>query len=181
MNIYTFHHPEGYAFVVPDTPADMSLIQTLDGSPKISSLQPPCLRLVAKDSNGEPYEPSDMPWLLASVPVLRPRAVDALRAVLTEHGELLPVVCRDADLVLFNCTTIRDALDLERSSVKWAKDGRRIIWISSYAFLASNVEGASVFKIPQMRGSPVLFGDGVLLEARLASLQGVGVRKVWEG
>ena len=64
-----------------------------------------------------PY--NDFPSMGHSYPVFSARAVDVLRDVLEGNGELLPLVTSVGDYSYFNCTTVADIIDRDRSELTY--------------------------------------------------------------
>jgi hypothetical protein len=62
------------------------------------------MRILSFADDGTALEPADLPWLGEHLLILKPRAVDALWDLYLSVGELLPLACRDADLVVWNVT-----------------------------------------------------------------------------
>jgi len=70
---------------------------------------------------------------------------------LRSYGEFLPVICDDAEIVLYNPTRVIDALDERRSVLSRFQSGR-IMMIDKHVFHADKIADVDVFKLP-MRAS----------------------------
>lgn len=149
----------------------------INGEPRAKSWRSPTMQLVRED-RGRVLTASGSPWLGSSALIFRSSIAERLRPLLESHGELLPLACKDADLVVFNATNVIDALDEGASSVM-RLDGGKIMRVKRYVFRAERLQGAAVFKIPNLRVSPT-FVSRAFIDAWEAS-QAVGLRftQVW--
>jgi hypothetical protein len=113
-------------------------------------------------------------------PVLKDPASRALSPALLTDGELLPLACDDAQLVVFNVTTVLDALDLDQSDVVRFPSSGRIMKVRSHAF--RSIPGdVRAFKVPELlSGGTVFVTEEVVAAAAGASLRGVGFELLWE-
>jgi hypothetical protein len=180
MKIYEFQVVEGYEWVLPVNQGDFEVFRGFDGLPRSQSWRPIAVRLIKK-SDDRLLAASDVPWLGKHAPVLRRKALEAMSDLLRADGEVLPLACPEADLNVFNATRVLDALDEERSSlVKFPSSGRTMT-IKEHAFRPAALDGANLFKIPQMLRGSVIVTDQVVKRVEGARLRGVAFRKVWEG
>lgn len=167
-------------WAVPANVGDNDVLATFDGRGRALGWRPLAFRLLTRDEQGRAQKYSDFPWYGEHAPVLRARAADALRPLLSSYGELLPLACDDAELEVLNVTRVVSALDLERSEVVRFQSSGRVMAIESYAFHPEAVQGVQVFKIPDLRSSPVFFAEDVVDYIRAAGLEGVGFTCVWK-
>lgn len=77
------------------------------------------------------------------------RAAELLRPLLEPHGELLPMEWAEGRLVAFNVLTVFDAIDPERSTIRYLKSDKWS-WIDQAAWRYDVIGNAAIFKIPQM-------------------------------
>lgn len=178
MRIYQLAVLEGYEWVLPKRKQDHETL-TFDGTPRGTIWGPVPVELLRQDEDGKKLSQSDLPWLGAHAPVLRPRAVAALGGLLSRYGELLPLACADAELQIFNATSVVDALDLDRSEVVRFADGE-LMTVALHVFRPDAVDDVHVFKVPQLPRGPVFFSDELVGLAERADLIGVGFRLLWE-
>lgn len=181
MTIYEFEPQDGYEWVVPIDESDFEVFRSFDATSRVTSWQPIRMKLLMEDEFGRPFLTSDVPWLGKHAPVLREKAASALRPVLAGRGEMLPLECDSASLVVFNATTVIDALDLDKSELVTFPSSGRIMKVKSHVFRPNSVRGVQAFKVPQLLRGSVFVSDEVVSAARGAGLQGVGFRQVWEG
>lgn len=181
MKIYEFEVQEGYEWVVPVHEADFEIFRGFDGTARVPDWRAIRMELVTADEHGRPFVPSDIPWLGEHAPVLRERAVSALAPALTGSGEMLPLECADVDLVVFNTTTVLDALDLDRSELVMFPSTGRIMKVKSHVFRPERLQGVHAFKVPELLRGSVFLTDEVVSAAQAAGLRGVGFRLLWEG
>ncbi len=181
MRVFEFAAKKGFEWVLPMKDADFRAFRRFGGNPKRAGWLPIRMRLVTTDENGRPLSQSDMPWLGEHAPVLRERAVSALGALLNENGELLPLECPGASLVVFNATRVVNALDLERSRIARFPSSGQIMNVESFAFDDSRLSNERVFKVPELLNDAVFVTEHVVEAVRKNDLKGVGFKLVWDG
>ena len=180
MRIYEFEVQEGYEWVVPLDEEDFDVFRSFDGSVRAEVWRPIPMRLITEDEQGRSLRSSDVPWLGEHAPVLRQEASVSLAAALANDGEVLPLLCDQASLVVFNTTTVLDALDLDRSAVIRFPSTGRIMKVTSHVFRPERLQGVRAFKVPELLRGSVFVTDEVVSAAEAARLDGVGFRLVWE-
>jgi hypothetical protein len=96
---------------------------------------------------------NDFPCIaLSKIPAFSKRAVDALGEMLTDNGELLPLVSDTGEYFAYNVLTKIDCLD-ERNT-RYMRPGERnaaLMLVESFAFHESKLAGATIFRIPQQQ------------------------------
>jgi hypothetical protein len=176
-----FYQPlvhEGYEWINTLDPSDYEKLSSFDGSPRAADWKPVAVRRVRADER-QPGLASDFPWLGSHALIMRKRAVVALRGMFEAHGELLPLVTSDeVKLVVFNVTTVLDALDEERSSVERFPSTQRIMRIKKVAFRPTLVRGVDVFRLPH-RMSATYVSRRFVDAANAAGLVGLDFNQVW--
>jgi Immunity protein family (Imm11) len=120
----------------------------------------------------------DSPSLIPGVPIFSQRAVEALRDLLEANGELFPTKINSENYFIFNVTHVADVLDEPNSELSRFKDGR-VFYIDCYSFVAKELKGLSVFKIPQMVVGDVYVTDAFVERADSAGLKGFWFLPVW--
>ncbi|HEV8580065.1 MAG TPA: DUF1629 domain-containing protein [Thermoanaerobaculia bacterium] len=153
------------------------LTSRLNGEPRGETWTPPVMELIHEDE-GRRLSESDSPWLGSDALIFRPRAVAALGQLLRDNGELLPLVCPEAELWLFNVTNVIDALDQEASQIVRFEDGC-IMWIKRHVFRPEILRGENVFKLHGPRVSETFVSDRFVQQWKSSGLKGVEFREVW--
>jgi len=176
--IYVPAVQEGFEWVLPVDEADHEVFRGLDGTPRRDRWKPVRVYRLTESPTGAPLAESDLPWLASHVLVLREKAVAAFPA-LTDHGELLPLECPDADLWVFNALRLIDAVDENASTLVRFSSGR-ILNIERHVFHPDRVQDVEVFKLPQMPRGWLYVTDDFVSRAASAGLRGVGFEQVWE-
>ncbi|MEM9490682.1 MAG: DUF1629 domain-containing protein, partial [Myxococcota bacterium] len=170
MNIYQPIGADDYECVVCCDSEDYDVFDEFDGSPRSATWRPIAVRRYPGDE-GERGLPSDFPWMVSDVLVLRERAVIALRDMLDRHGELLPLDDHDGvGLVAYNVHTV-DALDESRSGILRIPGSPRIMDIERPAFIESAVRGLDIFRLPY-RAMPTYVSQGFVDRVASAGLVG---------
>jgi hypothetical protein len=149
----------------------------INGVPRLSTWKPIAMEIIHEDE-GQRLLESDSPWLGSDALIFRAKAIDALGSLLRESGELLPLVCDEAELWLFNPTRVVDALDEAASDTERVPTGR-IVWINRYVFKPEVLRGIDIFKISTLRVSPVFLGERFVERWTSAGLKGLEFVKVW--
>lgn len=178
MKVYEPGVRPGFEWVLPVHDTDNEYLWSLDGTPRRGTWQPVAVSRLTTNDDGSPRTEADLPWLGGHVLVLRPAAVAVLGSLLEQHGELLPLSCSDADLWLYNTTTVVDALDEDRSELVKFDDGT-ILAVERYEFRAAAI--APVFKVPQLLRGPLFVSDEFTAAVTAAGLTGLELTEVWQG
>src|SRR4030095_15624246 len=117
MTIYNPSYADGYEFCQPVDRRDFKKIRRfVDGSPHADSWKPIEVK-VLHDFRGRQLKRSDCPWYGRYALIFRESVVAALGPLFLAHGELLPLACKEANLMLFNITRMLPAIDEAASGV----------------------------------------------------------------
>lgn len=177
MIYYITDTPE-YEFIDCITSEGYRIFRYFDGTPRAENWHPIPVERVLTDDDGSPLLPADLLWLSASEVFMRTREMDALRDLLEEGGEVLPLATRDGvELSVLNVTRVLDALDEERSTVERFDDGT-LMFIVAPAFHESIVRDVPFFKLPHF-GSEIFAGDAFVQRVRDAGLVGIAFTPAW--
>ncbi len=149
MNVFALRPDcNRYQNLVCTSEKDWTILRQFDQGRLIESWTPLSVEVLRDNKFNRNLPPSDFPRLVAAILVFSPRAVNILRGMLEENGEILPLSCNEGEYYAFNVTTFVDALDESNSEVKRFKDGG-IMRVLRYVFFPDKLRGASIFKIPQ--------------------------------
>ena len=113
-------------------------------------------------------------------PAFSERAVDALRPLLEVNGELLPVKSNTKTrFFLFNVLTFSDAIDLDRSEVRFFSGSPPSVrWVDHFEFDRKKVSGLSIFRLRIWPGR--VFMTNVFVDrVKSFGLRGVRFIKAW--
>jgi hypothetical protein len=169
---------EGYELCHPVKQDDFERINVeINGTPRNPDWKPIPVRLVREDQGLELLS-SDSPWLGSCALIFRARAVEALDTLLRQYGELLPLACSEADVLIYNPIRVIDALDEKASSVLRFSDGR-IMMIKRHLFRYDIVQDVDVFKIPNLRVSPTFVSQRFIEAWEASGLKGLEFKEVW--
>lgn len=174
MTIYDPVCAEGYGLCRPVHDGDHATIARLiNGSPRAIGWTPIAMRLLhAESRTGRTFKRSDCPWYRGDALIFRKSVVAALGSLLREHGELLPLACTEAELVIYNVTRVLPAIDESASGVKYDEDGE-ITTVRHVVFRPDVIAGKDIFKVAKLRVSPTLVTQRFVDLWRAAGLQGV--------
>jgi hypothetical protein len=112
------------------------------------------------------------------MPAFSERAVDALRDFLEPNGELLPLTTQLGSYYAYNLTTIVDALDLQRSRIRWLRKPITAIEIERFEFIEKKLVGRSIFHLPQ-EPTIAYVAQSFVFRAQANGLRGMNFKKVW--
>lgn len=176
---YTPLPPEaGFELCQPVEGKDFETLNlALAGVEKGEGYRTPPMHLIRKDGRKSLAE-SDSPWLGGHALIFRERASEALRSILEPCGELLPVDCRDASLLIYNVTRVIDALDESSSELVRFSSGR-VMGITRYAFRPELIAGVDAFKIPNLRVSRTFLSARFVQAWKDNGLRGLDFQQVW--
>lgn len=176
--VYVPRSAEAYELCQPCQKDDYERINVmLDGTPRAGSWAPIAVRIVHEDG-GQSLEESDSPWLGSHALVLRPRALEQVRQLLSSRDEVLPLLCDEAVLHILNPMCLETALD-EAASTVWRLKSGRIARISRHVFRVPEVQGRHAFKIQSLRVSPTYVSGDFVRLWRNAGLRGLEFDEVW--
>lgn len=171
---------DGYELCQPVNQEDFETINAqVNGAPREAGWKPIRMRLVRQDE-GRSLVESDAPWLGSHALIFRPRAIEALAPFLREYGEILPLICHEAAVSVYNPTRVLDALDEGSSRLQRLRSGR-VMMVQDYVFRATEVSDIPVFKIPTLRVSPTFVTQRFVELWRTSGLRGLEFRQVWTG
>lgn len=180
MKVFEIAPAGGHELVHPVFENDFEyFITQINGARRRETWSPIPVKLVRDCPVEGQLREADVPWHGSHVLVLKRRAAELLGPFLRDYGELLPLDCADAQMVVFNPTTILDALDEAGSKVSRFKDGR-IMLIDRYAFRSEILNDADIFKIRDSRISPIFFSEGAVKIWKKSKVTGIDFKQVWE-
>jgi hypothetical protein len=180
MNIYTPIPVERSELVQPSfTEGTEFFSAQINGERRSGSWSGVEVKLVCRDERGVALGSVDSPWLSSHALVIKRQAANLLGTFLRDYGELLPLRCVEADLLVYNPTLVLDALD-EGASDVWRSNAGRVIRINRHVFRHQVVEGADIFKIPNLRVSPVFLSHRAVKIWRDSGVTGIDFKEVWK-
>jgi len=135
------------------------------------------MELIHEDQ-GKRLLQSDSPWLGSHALIFRPTAISALGTLLYSNGELLPLLCPEAELSIFNATHVLDALDQAVSDILRLPTGK-LIWIKRHVFRPEVVLGVDVFKITGTEVSQTFVSERFVRTWKSSGLRGLEFQEVW--
>jgi len=155
--------------------SDFRVLSDLNEGPIGAAWEPLPAEWIEDDLNaGKPK--CDFPTL-GTTPTFSQRAVDKLLDLLVENGELLPLGLTDERYFVYNATRQVNALDEDRSELVRFSSGR-IMDIKRYAFRPEQLQSATIFRLPQVRGA-VFVTDRFVERVAEAGLTGFDFAEVW--
>ncbi|WP_145391546.1 imm11 family protein [Stieleria neptunia] len=123
---------------------------------------------------------NDFPCIALSIPAFSGRAVEAIRDLLEENGELLPVDFEGQCYFAYNVTTkLTDALDRKKSKIDWmpGKDATALE-VERYAFSPEKLRGQSIFRLAE-DPAVILVTDVFAQRVTDHGLNGFDLQPVW--
>ncbi|WP_219232396.1 hypothetical protein, partial [Austwickia sp. TVS 96-490-7B] len=131
------------------------------------------------------YLPSLVSEVASRYLILRDQAIDSLSGLLEPYGELLPLSCDEAEMMIWWPQVVVDCLNDDKSDngdLLWAPDRSRILIIDFPVFRPELVPQTGAFILPQPKYPNLVFFTEELVEKMLATGDTVGVhfRKMWD-
>lgn len=156
---------------------DIHISFSFNGTSLAARWRPYAVRPITEEFPGQ-TEVGDF-TRLGTIPVFSERAVTVLGALLSRHGELLPLTCSgcSAAYYAYNVTTVIDALDRELTKAEWF-DSDRIMDVERYAFQPGLLGSAEIFKIPQ-QSAPLFVTHAFIELLSRSGLVGFSPKLVW--
>lgn len=133
---------------------------------------------IVREDEGKTLVQSDVPWFGSNVFVFRSHRIEKIRNFLTQFGELLPVECQGESLEFYNVTNVVDALNEDASDVARFSGGD-IFRVEKYVFHLEALKGQHVFKIPNLRVSPIYLDEGFVTTWKEHGLSGLDFEELW--
>ena len=149
----------------------------VNGFTRSKEWEPIEVEIIHEDESGKLCY-SDAPWLGSHAPIFRRRTLSLLEDLLRGHGEFLPLACEEEDLYVFNVTRLINALDVQNSTVSRFSSGK-LMRITQYSFHEDRLHGAVLFKIPDLRVSPVFCSQIFVDSWRSAGFTGLDFPLIW--
>ena len=180
MKIYQLHEDfDRYEVLSYSNPQDSMRIQNWFCGKPIGERWVPLRVEILRDKEHKDRPSSDFPGFGAGKPTFSHRAVEALRDLLADNGELLPLDCKDGNYWVFNVTRVIDGLDEENSDVERFSSGR-IMAVERFAFYPDKVRDLSIFKIPQFPKGGAYVTDSFTNRVKSANLTGFAFDLLWD-
>lgn len=177
MIVYEPLVTNGYEWVNCADAEDYEVFNNFDGTARGKEWRPVLVRRVRADHSQDMKE-SDFPWLGSWALVMRKAATDALRNILEESGEILPLQTDDGvELSVLNAQVV-DALDEASSDIMRLPSSNRIMLVKKPVFLENPIKGLDVFRLPH-RASSTYVSDEFVKRVKEAGLRGLTFNKVW--
>ena len=182
MNIFKLYPACNlYQNLIFSSKGDWAIIKKFDGRKLLPSWIEPAVEVLRDKKFNRNLPPSDFTTLAPGVPVFSSRAVNVLKDILQENGEILPLSCSEGEYFVFNVTTFIDALNESASEVERFKSDGSIMQINKYVFFGDRLAGATIFRIPQFPRAEVYITDKfrkLVIDNRLVGFKFVNL---WEG
>ena len=113
---------------------------------------------------------------LQIVPFFSEKAIKALKEVMGDNVEYLPVTGEASKFTIVNVIKVIDALDMEKSELKIFDDGK--IWgYKKLVIKAENVASDNIFKVTQFPRALVIVSDKFKRIVEEAGLKGFAFKK----
>ncbi len=182
VRVYQIDSPGGFHWINPADSDDFERLR-FDGTSRGPSWVPVKMELITNDGErgGESTdEYTSFPWRGQDQLALRDEAIDKVGPLLEPYGELLALECEGMRVAVFNCLTVVDALDEDKSELDYLRSSGRLHKIRSYVFRSDVVEGLGVFMVSQQPGGPLLFTDALVDEVAGTGLSALRFNAVWD-
>ncbi len=153
--------------------------------PLLKTWQPLSLRFVTEEEHDcDPPKgyarDSDCPWVLgALLMVMSERAKGAVDDLVSPYVEWLPLIVEGRPYFAMHVLNRLDALDVERSDVKWFEAGG-IMKVEHFVFKRDVVEGECVFTMDEPSPFDIFVNEQIVNRINESSLKGFEFIRVWD-
>lgn len=157
VRVYRPTVPDGYEWAIPVEAGSSEILVTAgreDGVPWAI----PELHLLRVVDGSKQLRRAVLPWLGSFALVLRDEAIDTIGPLLSDYGQLLPLLSPDARLSLFAARLVPGAISLEKSEIVRSSDGE-IMYFQRPVFNDEVIAEAGAFKLPEMPRGDVYFTE----------------------
>src|SRR5262245_53475280 len=125
MKIFTAAPATRHELVHPVDSADWeTLYKLLDGRSQTKNWQSIAVTIIKEEHDGSPFAETASPWLGSFALVFKQDALIRLGNYLSRIGEILPLICSQEPLYVWQPVNIIDALDVGASEVRRFRTGR---------------------------------------------------------
>ena len=133
---------DNYENVITNGTPDLDFLSSFDGRRKEAEWD---ILSVARMYGNR--DMSNTPGFSPHILIVDEKAYDALKDVLKNDAEFLPVELEGKRLYILNVIKVLDCIDYDKSEYKTFRDGKRIMRFKKYAFIESAIVGNEIFKI----------------------------------
>ena len=134
---------EEYENLIPKKSFTFEEIISFDGRKHLENWKPLSVKRMEPEKG---LELGDAPGFTL-MPVLSERAVNCLLPLIRENVEILSLGFDEGEYFGVNTITVLEALDYGKSEYRTFRDGKRIMVIEEYVFIAEKVKDVPIFKI----------------------------------
>ena len=179
MNVWKTSVVEGYEWAMGIEEHDRTALTDIFRRRSSKSWPEARVKLLREDE-GQHFKEADFPWYSSTVIVLRSRVMPVIQEILLKHGELVPLVCDEAELFGYNCTTVLDALDHSLARMKYFSSSGRFWRVDRHVFVPERLKGINLFRLPEYEnGGPIYVSDAFRQLVFDSGLTGLGFKLVW--
>jgi hypothetical protein len=177
--VYKLRYGEKYEWLLPVQERDFAQLR-FDGHPIASSWEPLEMKRLRVSEQGQHLTAGDFYACSGGdMLVFNEKARSGVGQELERFGELLPLSCEGQRFWTLNVTSFVDALDVEQSHVVRASDTGGVLMIRRPVFKAAALDGAGLFKVPQMPRGAIYATQAFAEKLRRTDLVGLELVQVW--
>jgi hypothetical protein len=127
--------------LVPVEELSLDEIQSFNGSSKMKLWKPIAVKKM------EDKELSNAPGFYSHIPVFDKIALDAVKDLIKDGAETLPLLCTEGEFYAINVIEVLDCINYNKAKFKTFRDGKRIMRFIEYEFIKNVVNRKHIFKI----------------------------------
>lgn len=155
--IYKVLCEDDYEIINPVNQNDYDLLRLLNGTPKKNMWKDFTITFESADK-GKKKKPSDFPWYMSTVLILKEHVVTKMQDFFLKNGELLPIHSTDNQrLYAFNCNVI-NALDEQKSDIIRLQSTGKIVLVKKIVFKNEENIQNDIFRL-NYNASPTFVTD----------------------
>jgi hypothetical protein len=182
MPIYNPVGKDGFEELLPTDDSGYQVVreQLYTGRPARDVWKPVEMKLFRTSERGKKLRESDAPFAGMDVLFLRKTAADALRDILRDDCEILPVRCAEDDFVVLNPLVAVDALDEVKSQIHRSPSGV-IMDIREHVLDPRRLPKSAIFLLSTTPVSATYVTDEFVAAWKSHELRGLDFDVVWRG
>ena len=149
MRIYKLDHDSNhFKSLTLVNGRDWEHFPRFDGRPMAGGWTSPPVKALTETQVDRRLPWCDFPSLSGSMPIFSKNALDALLPLIKDCGEIYRLDFPEREYFLFNVTRIVDALDLERSEIKWFScEPKKILNVRKHVLKEAMVGEVPIFRL----------------------------------
>ncbi|MEZ5988361.1 MAG: hypothetical protein R3F30_04430 [Planctomycetota bacterium] len=174
MSIYKAKYLPGYEWLYFEDEDEIERLR-FDGSSRVQAWEPLEMKRLHYDEDGAPLRVADFPCVSGGdMLAMSDKACAAIRGILQESGEILPLIVEGDTYWIYNVTRVIDVIDKIRTDGLRDRHTGELFCINKPVFKdLESLKRECAFKLSQAPGGTIYFGEAIVNAVRASCLKGV--------